>query len=331
MTLSDRKFEMVYSAEELSRRMTELKEMGYSEGDIHLIARDEDALGAVGGKGNANTHAGGSIADKFKSIFSGESEIRKQLNSLGLGETTAESYEHEIRNGAILMYTDKAMSNHDLAELNRGGEPRNTAFVPFGRDVERDGEKFNDPKITDPDIQPQYGSADTPSEDEIYTRDVRREDQHGYPSLNTKLKDSRMDGETIHPTTDGIDRNEAALSEKEMDHEPPLAEDELNREDGINRRMDEQSPGVDPNLGPAPFGRDSEEEHLLDADFSENDHYEDTSELKDVDDGDNLDGKKFMSDDHRSDFEHSTNPRDDRKFHEEAEKKTATPPTPRLF
>src|SRR5690606_22193089 len=90
---------------------------------------------------------------------------------------------------------------------------RNTAFTPFGRDIERDGNKFNDEKIIDPDVRAGKHndgssrdgiSSRTIQEDSerIYTSEVRREDQHGKQGSANRSKDSRLDGENIHPTTD---------------------------------------------------------------------------------------------------------------------------------
>lgn len=107
---------------------------------------------------------------------------------------------------------------------------------------------------------------------------------------------------------------------KSFDHEPQLEsdaqQDDLNREDGINRRQDEPSPGVDPNLGPAPFGRDSEEEKLI------RDSYDDSDR--------GVDDPKHTLDGH-DDVDNRHNPRDVRPFHEDVQKKTSTPPTPRLY
>lgn len=344
MKPTNREFEMVYSQEEMEQRIEQLKMHGYSENDIHVLARDKDVFSSYESRSNVEKHQAESFSSKFKSFFSGEDTVHSQLRDLDLEQSSIDSYSEDIKKGAILLYTDGSSFNNDRENTSSFGddtrtvdsdaEKRNTAFTPFGRDIERDGNKFNDEKINDPDVRSNIQddgsgrdgiSSRTIKEDSdrIYTSEVRREDQHGKQGSAIPSKDSRLKGENIHPTTDSQPKDEGSIKEKSFDHEPQLEsdaqQDNLNREDGVNRRQDEQSPGVDPNLGPAPFGRDSEEEHLL----RDNDDY------KEGKGGGTPDPKHFLDGSDSVDNRH--NPRDGRPFHEDVHKKTATPPTPRLF
>lgn len=344
MRESNREFEMVYSQEEMEQRIEQLKMHGYSENDIHVLARDKDVFNSYESQSNVDKHEAESFSSKFKSFFSGKDTVDSQLRDLDLDQSSIDRYSEDIKKGAILLYTDGNSLNRERENTSSFGDDtrtidsdeskRNTAFTPFGRDIERDGNKFNDEKIRDRDVRaddvddtrPDGLSSRTIAEDSerIYTSDVRREDQHGDPGYANKSKDSRLEGANIHPTTDAKPEDEGSLKEKSFDHEPQLEteaqEDDLNREDGVNRRQDEPSPGVDPNLGPAPFGRDSEEEHLI----------------RDNDDR-NSGGTRTRHDDPKhtldghDDVDNRHNPRDERPFHEDVEKKTSTPPTPRLF
>ncbi|WP_422123790.1 general stress protein [Planococcus sp. X10-3] len=343
MKHTNREFEMVYSQEEMEQRIEQLKMHGYSENDIHVLARDKDVFNSYDSKLNVDKHEAESLSTKFKSFFSGEDTVHTQLRDLELDESVIDSYSEDIKKGAILLYTDGNAVNQErensstFSDGNRTGaideSKRNTAFTPFGRDIERDGQKFNDEKIRDRDVmgtsngdrndndEPSYRTIAQDSE-KIYTSEVRREDQHGHPKYGKKTKDSRLEGDSIHPTSDRKPEDEGSLKEKSFDHEPQLeteAQDEdLNREEGVNRRQDEPSPGVDPNLGPAPFGRDSEEEKLL------------RNDNQDKGTGNSPDDPKNALDGH-DEVDNRHNPRDARPFHEDVEKKTATPPTPRLF
>ncbi|RLQ93021.1 general stress protein [Planomicrobium sp. Y74] len=343
MTPSNREFEMVYSQEEMEQRIEQLKMHGYSENDIHVLARDKDVFDSYESQSNVDKHEAESFSSKFKSFFSGEDTVQTQLRDLDLDQSSIDRYSEDIKKGAILLYTDgdsynKDRDNSAVGESSRTAgideRNRNTAFAPFGRDIERDGNKFNDEKIRDEDVRADVDDNGTRTDglssrtiardsEQIYTTEVRREDQHGDPGYGNKTKDSRLEGANIHPTTDARPEDEGSLKEKSFDHEPQLEteaqEDDLNREEGVNRRQDEPSPGVDPNLGPAPFGRDSEEEHLA----RDNDDYNDrngsgpNNPKHTLDGNDNVDNRQ--------------NPRDTRSFHEDVEKKTSTPPTPRLF
>ncbi|RAZ79537.1 general stress protein [Planococcus halotolerans] len=343
MTPNNREFEMVYSQEEMEQRIEQLKMHGYSENDIHVLARDKDVFDSYESQSNVDKQEAESFSSKFKSFFSGEDTVQSQLRDLDLDQSSIDRYSEDIKKGAILLYTDGDSYNRDrdnsaVGYSSRTGgideRNRNTAFAPFGRDIERDGNKFNDEKIRDEDVRADADDNGTRADglssrtiardsEQIYTTEVRREDQHGDPGYGNKTKDSRLEGANIHPTTDAKPEDEGSLKEKSFDHEPQLEteaqEDDLNREEGVNRRQDEPSPGVDPNLGPAPFGRDSEEEHLV----RDNDDYNDRNGSGQKDPKHALDGNDNV--------DNRQNSRDTRSFHEDVEKKTSTPPTPRLF
>ncbi|WP_088006213.1 general stress protein [Indiicoccus explosivorum] len=131
---------------------------------------------------------------------------------------------------------------------------RNTALSPFGRDIERDELRHDDPQIDDEDVE--KGERTMYSEERGRSDDGRRE--HGAP-----IHPSSSDGD-LEPASPARDNHEPPMvrrTEEEADEkrEHPY-EDER---EGVNRSDDEPSPGNDPNLGPAPFGRDSEEQHLM--------------------------------------------------------------------
>ncbi|WP_033543451.1 general stress protein [Planococcus sp. CAU13] len=343
MKPTNREFELVYSQEEMELRIEQLKMHGYNENDIHVLARDKDVFDSYEGHSNVEKHEAESFSSKFKSFFSGDDTVETQLRGLDLDQSSIERYSEDIKKGAILLYTDGNAFNRERDNSSSFGDDsrtvdideskRNTALTPFGRDIERDGKNFNDEKIRDSDVRAEFGGEESRSgsdrppartiaqdSERIYTSEVRREDQHGERGGGDKAKDSRLDGENIHPTTGATPKDEGDLREKRFDHEPQIEsdaqQDDLNREDGVNRRQDEQSPGVDPNLGPAPFGRDSEEERLIRDEF-------DGSERGVDDPKHNLDG--------HSEVDNRQNPRDARPFHEDVHKKTSQSPTPRLY
>lgn len=308
MNHSNYEFQMLYSQEELINKIKELKGQGYQESDLHVLVNDSSVVNLVDDDSGLHTHEANSMGSKFKSMFSGEDAVRTELGKLELDDATKDAYQRDLENGAILLYTDRHIEGReshtsaayaeDTRVIRSDEVGRNTAIAPLGRDLERDDQRHNDEKIVDKDVT--SNASGNRYSDEIYTNEVSREEQHGDGG---KMKDSRLKGENIHPTGGATPKNEGAPEEKVMDHEPGLltteGQDNLNREDGVNRRQDEQSPGVDPNLGPAPFGRDSEEEHLLN--------------------------------DREDNFDQGKNPRDARPLHEDAEKKRGTPPTPRIF
>lgn len=292
MEPTNRDFELVYSPEELRSRIEELKGRGYSESDIHVLAEDSAVLGAADNLNGVQTHNAGSVGSKFKSFFTGRDSVREELKNLDLEQREIDNYQQELEKGAIFLYTDRESVSRERDNQSAFGDDtrvldsdevnRNTASEPFDNNIEKDGSRHSG---------------------EIYTSAVPREEQYGMPNYGDEHKDSHLKGENIHPTTDQPTLDESLPSEKVMEHEPALGtqegNDNLNREDGVNRRQDEQSPGVDPNLGPAPFGRDSKEEHLLS--------------------GEN------------GDYEEPLNPDGTRRNHNGEDRSSDTPPTPKLF
>lgn len=313
MEPTNRDFELVYSPEELRSRIEELKGRGYSESDIHVLVEDSAVLGASDDLDGVHTHNAGSVGSKFKSFFTGRDSVREELKNLDLEQREIDNYQQDLEKGGILLYTDRGSLSRERDNQSSFGDDtraldsdevnRNTALEPFGRDIEKDGRRHNDEKLNDNDIKTDYSDPSRKDSGKIYTTAVPREEQYGEPNYGDEHKDSRLKGENIHPTTDRPTLDESSPSEKVMEHEPALGtkegNDNLNREDGVNRRQDEQSPGVDPNLGPAPFGRDSEEEHLLS--------------------GEN------------GDYEEPLNPDGTRRNYDGEDRKSDTPPSPKLF
>lgn len=285
MEPTNRDFELVYSPEELRSRIEELKGRGYSESDIHVLVEDSAVLGASANLDGVHTHNAGSVGSKFKSFFTGRDSVREELKNLDLEQREIDDYQQDLEKGGILLYTDRGSISSE-----RDNHP---SFADGSRALDSD-EAIRNTDYSDPSRK---------DSGEIYTTAVPREKQYGEPNYGDEHKDSRLKGENIHPTTDRPTLDESSPSEKVMEHEPGLGTKEgnehLNREDGVNRRQDEQSPGVDPNLGPAPFGRDSEEEGLLN---SEN-----------------------------GDYEEPLNPDGTRRNYDSEDRKSDTPPTPKLF
>ncbi len=305
MADTNRQYEIVYSQNEMEQALETLISRGYRNEDIHVLANDKNLVKEAQDRYGVDADKANSFTNRMKLLVSGENTARTKLEKLGLDSDQVDHYDREIEKGAVLMYTDGSANGQGESKRfssDSEKEGRNTAFAPFGRDIERDGERHNDEKLIDDDIQKHERHQDTGVEG-IYTTDVTRAEKNK-SQPRSKSQDSRLKGDEIHPTTDRVQPEQAENpGEKRMDHEPELGteegEKELERKEGINSRQDEQSPGADPNLGPAPFGRDSEEEHLLN--------------------------------DRRDDFEQTKSPKDANDFHNNVEKKTGTPPAPRLF
>lgn len=253
MRSGNREFEIVYTKKELETAINELKAKGYHQEDIHVLANDKGLVESADTEG-VHADQANSFSNRFKSFLGGKDIVRKELDRFNLNKDRTDDYEREIEKGAVLLYTEGhsgSSEDEHFSSLNDSTSPTDlegkTAGTPGSGSVDRH---------TDTD----HGS------DEIYAREVSREDQHARAGKGDRFQDSRLKGDEIHPTS-GLAKDEGSVSEKEMDHEPALqtkeGEENLLQEADENRGREKRTPGVDPNLGPAPFGRDSEEQHLL--------------------------------------------------------------------
>ncbi|MGB6408355.1 MAG: general stress protein [Planococcus donghaensis] len=249
MKSGNQEFEIVYSKSEMEEMLQVLKAKGYQKRDIHVLANDKEIIESAG-KSGVSADQANSFSNRFKSFISGKDIVRKELDRFNLSKERTDDYERAIEKGAVLLYTDgdaATPEDEHFSSLDDSNAPMDleaeTAGTADSHAVSRHQEK-------------QHAS------DEIYAREVSREDQHARAAEHDRFQDSRLKGDEIHPTG-GLNKEERAGQRKDMEHEPGLQngdnKDELLREKGVNRREDEPSPGVDPNLGPAPFGRDVEE------------------------------------------------------------------------
>ncbi len=302
MDSRNRDFELVYSPEELRSRIEELKGRGYSESDIHILVEDSAVLGTAERLDGIHTHNAGSAGSKFKSLFTGRDSVREELKNLDLEQREIDNYQKDLEKGGILLYTEHTLSR-ERDNISSFGDDTRTLDSDEVKHSSMLSANDTDTEHNEENLKTNYEDTARREYVEIYTSTVSRDEQYGTPNYEDKYKDSRLKGENIHPTTDRPAMDESSPSEKKMEHEPAIdaenEDDKLNREDGVNRRQDEPSPGVNPNLGPAPFGRDSEEEKLA---RNENGEYEE-----------------------------ALNPDGTRRNHDGEDHRPDTPPSPRLF
>lgn len=240
---SNRKIEIARTEEEMYERLEDLQKQGYEENDIHVISSESTHLNALNRYSDVSTHEAGTFIDKFKSWFTGETAIVEGLKKLDLSEEETEHYAKEVASGSIVLYTDAVSNEATLDTMSHGEAAATTAFTDtVGTDV----------------VQNRFIEGEEPISD--YAKD------NGFtPSTNKMVNetDGRLDepqdkfarGETF--ATDPL----LVKDESHMGHS--MQEDELvqNKRPTIDESITveektygAQSPGSDPNLGPAAFG-----------------------------------------------------------------------------
>ncbi|AQQ53961.1 general stress protein [Planococcus lenghuensis] len=322
MKSNERLVEVIYTPDELDRKVEELKLQGYNERDLHILASNESELIQHVSDGT----------ERFKSFYTDRDLNEERFRELNLTETDQGKFKDGLNRGGAVIYADHGVPRRDRindtgttvgdkfddgrviaagtnfeedetsetdytaerividstdnrtetrrAEDNTsrptpeaeqtqndsryvddryiegkhikdddGIHGRNTAYALFDRHEERgDDVRHPDARIIDKDVQKGERAAHKAS---------NNEEEHGSPIHPSSSKDD------IEPRSSARTNHEPGLlreTEQEADrHQDHPYED---RNDGVNRSDDEFSPGNDPNLGPAPFGRDSEEQHL---------------------------------------------------------------------
>ncbi|ANU22650.1 general stress protein [Planococcus donghaensis] len=240
MKSGNHEFEIVYSKSEMEEMLQTFKAKGYQQKDIHVLANDKEIVESAG---NAGVYAdqANSFSNRFKSFLTGKDIVRRELDRFNLSKDRTDEYERKIEKGGVLLYTDGDAATSEDEHFSSLDDTYSPAYLesetPESSSSSQRTQEHHDP-------------------DEIYAREVSREDQHARAAQNNRYQDSRLKGDEIHPTG-GLKKEEATIEKKEMDHEPGL-QDGDNVGD-VNRRQGESSPGVDPNLGPAPFDRNHKE------------------------------------------------------------------------
>ncbi len=111
---SNRKIVVARTEEDMYEKLEQLKAQGYSENDIHVVAKDRSHMDVLDHQSNVSTHAAGSVMDKFKSWFTGEDSITEGLRKLNLSEAETERYSKDVASGGFVLFTE------GVAEANNG-------------------------------------------------------------------------------------------------------------------------------------------------------------------------------------------------------------------
>ncbi|OMP66565.1 YsnF/AvaK domain-containing protein [Domibacillus epiphyticus] len=106
--MEKKKFIGVYHSEtELIAKIDELKRQGYTEGDIYVVAKNQEDISMVRGRTDAEVQtAGSSWMDRFIAFLSGEEPVRTAFRHMGVSDAEADRYYTEVENGGILLYVD---------------------------------------------------------------------------------------------------------------------------------------------------------------------------------------------------------------------------------
>ncbi|HSJ37914.1 MAG TPA: general stress protein [Planococcus sp. (in: firmicutes)] len=126
---------VVFSEDDLMRKIGDLKKQGYNENDIHLVAQDSDRLDSIENRTGVEGEEVNSFKDKFKGFISGEGSVREGVKSLGLSDKETERYTADIAKGGILLYIEEGRAG--ILEAVEKGELRNKQGTEDPEDQQR--------------------------------------------------------------------------------------------------------------------------------------------------------------------------------------------------
>ncbi len=154
--MDDKNIEVYDDQADVLNRIQVLKDLGYEEQDMYIIASEEEDFSMLKGFTDVIIKEDDdSLWDKFKSFLKGEDSIIDAFHRMGLGEGDREFYHDQVKDGKIILYVDKNYGSfYEIYEDGTYG-PIITPDEPI---EEVDNKIFNHPvDEMDEEIKPNVG------------------------------------------------------------------------------------------------------------------------------------------------------------------------------
>ena len=106
--MNDKNIEVYDNQVDVLQRIQILKDLGYEEQDMYIIASDDDDFSMLKGFTDVIIKEDDdSLWDRFKRFLKGEDSIIDAFHRMGLGEADREFYYDQVKDGKIILYVDK--------------------------------------------------------------------------------------------------------------------------------------------------------------------------------------------------------------------------------
>ena len=106
--MNDKNIEVYDNQAEVLSRIQVLKDLGYEERDMYIIANDDEDFSMLRGFTDVIIKEDDdSLWDKFKSFLQGEDSVIDAFHRMGLGEGDREFYYDQVKEGKIVLYVNK--------------------------------------------------------------------------------------------------------------------------------------------------------------------------------------------------------------------------------
>lgn len=245
---SNRRIEVARSEEEMYEKLELLQTQGYAESDIHVISKENAHLNTLNRHSEVSTHEAGTFMDTFKSWFTGESAVKEGLRKLDLNEVETERYAQEVAGGSIILYTELLTHADDPIHGFNENKLEKDYTDTIGTDVVQNRFMEKEEPMSD------YAKVNgfTPSTNELVNETDGRLDEP---------QDRFARGETFatdpYLTRDEKHIGHSMQEDKDIQSKRPTIDERITVEENA---YGNQSPGADPNLGPAAFGNNEIED-----------------------------------------------------------------------
>jgi len=252
--MENRVLKVALSEEDMYQKLDELTGMGFEESDIHVLSKNQSDLRMVRKYSDVQVHGLGNMKNKVISLFGGNDASNGNLEGLGFSDEEIQFINRGLDQGGIILFSDAHNRNiTSVEEENPMMDRERWSDTNESNEFETSGEiPFHIENNYDEPID-RFRKGQTFQNDDIL---VREEDHVSFS----------MEEDPIVRNS----REELFGSEK-IYNDNEVADDRSSEVNDDYRMQDEQSPGIDPNLGPAPFGPTDEAiEHQARKPFNQN-------------------------------------------------------------
>lgn len=136
-----------YNDADLLDKIKELKEFGYLDDNIYVIAKNETDVTMLRSRTGADVYSAyDSWTDRFMGFLTGENHIKQMMYGIGMDTEQVDRYYEEVQHGGMMLYVDEGWA-YDVYSKDE----------TFLTTTERaDSTQLND-ALTDQAPEPSYG------------------------------------------------------------------------------------------------------------------------------------------------------------------------------
>lgn len=144
-----------YKDADLLDKIDELKETGYLDDNIYVIAKNENDVAMLRSRTGADVYSAyDTWTDRFMGFLTGENHVKQMMYGIGMDTVQVDRYYEEVQHGGMMLYVDEGWAFSVYSK----DEPFYTdGLSPSAAKPLDDPKKTPDPFIEDVVSEPSYG------------------------------------------------------------------------------------------------------------------------------------------------------------------------------